>query len=219
MALVTTGVFERSGQNTLSERAFFLILGGVLLFGFALTGWIAHYAVMNGIYISGFPMLIIGLGIPIVGIIIATKSDNPLVSFIGYNMVVVPFGFVLAPILTVYSQAVVSKSLTITFGTTAFMSILAFSFPGLFAGMGRALFIALISLVVMRFLQIFIPALDLGIIDWFAAGIFTLYIGYDLYRAQIVPKTLDNAIDIALQLYLDIINLFLTLLRIFGRRD
>ena len=52
----------------------------------------------------------------------------------------------------------------------------------------------------------------------FAAAIFSLYIGYDMYRAQRYPKTADNAVDCAVDIYLDIINLFLRLLRILGRR-
>jgi len=54
----------------------------------------------------------------------------------------------------------------------------------------------------------------MGIIDYISAGIFSLYIGYDMHRAHSIPKTLDNAIDVSLSLYLDIINLFLNLLSI-----
>jgi FtsH-binding integral membrane protein len=39
-----------------------------------------------------------------------------------------------------------------------------------------------------------------------------------MYRAQRYPKTADNAVDCAVDIYLDIINLFLRLLRILGRR-
>jgi FtsH-binding integral membrane protein len=43
--------------------------------------------------------------------------------------------------------------------------------------------------------------------------------GFDWYRAQAYPKTVDNAIDSAVDLYLDIINLFIRLLEIFGKKD
>ncbi len=39
-----------------------------------------------------------------------------------------------------------------------------------------------------------------------------------MYRANKMPKTIDNAIDICIDLYLDIINLFLYMLRIMGRK-
>ena len=52
-----------------------------------------------------------------------------------------------------------------------------------------------------------------------AAGLFSLYIGYDVYRSQQFPHTVDNAIDSAIDIYLDVINLFLNLLRIFGKAN
>lgn len=52
-----------------------------------------------------------------------------------------------------------------------------------------------------------------------AAAIFSLYIGYDWVKAQMYVKTVDNAVDSALDIYLDIINLFLQLLRILGSKN
>ena len=52
--------------------------------------------------------------------------------------------------------------------------------------------------------------------DWIAAGLFSLYIGYDIYRSQQYPKTLDNAVDSALDIYMDIANLFMRILSILG---
>ncbi|HCA63484.1 MAG TPA: hypothetical protein DEP73_05025, partial [Pseudomonas sp.] len=48
--------------------------------------------------------------------------------------------------------------------------------------------------------------------------IFCGYVGVDWGRANQIPKTLDNAIDSAAALYMDIINLFLRILRILGRK-
>jgi FtsH-binding integral membrane protein len=36
-----------------------------------------------------------------------------------------------------------------------------------------------------------------------------------MYRATALPKTYDNAVDLCIDFYLDIINLFLDLLEIF----
>ena len=54
------------------------------------------------------------------------------------------------------------------------------------------------------------------LISWFAAVVFSLYIGYDFLKAQELDYTIDNAIDSAVSIYLDIINLFLRILRILG---
>ena len=55
--------------------------------------------------------------------------------------------------------------------------------------------------------------------DWIVAGLFSLYIGYDIYRSQQYPKTVDNAIDSALDIYMDLANLFIRLLSILAKRD
>ena len=39
----------------------------------------------------------------------------------------------------------------------------------------------------------------------------------DFHRSQMYPKTLDNAVDSALDIYLDVINLFLKVLRILAK--
>ncbi|KXK08595.1 MAG: Inhibitor of apoptosis-promoting Bax1 [Microgenomates bacterium OLB22] len=39
---------------------------------------------------------------------------------------------------------------------------------------------------------------------------------YDLNRAMRIPYTHDNAIDVALGIYLDWVNVFIRLLRLFG---
>ena len=46
-----------------------------------------------------------------------------------------------------------------------------------------------------------------------------MYIAYDVWRSQQFPPTMDNAIDSALDIYLDIINLFIDLLEIFGNKS
>jgi FtsH-binding integral membrane protein len=63
---------------------------------------------------------------------------------------------------------------------------------------------------------------DQAVTCWIAAALFSLYIGYDIYRSQNYPKTLDNAVDSALDIYMDMANLFIRLLQILGnsrRRD
>jgi FtsH-binding integral membrane protein len=170
--------------------------------------------------LNWWTIILVGLVIPIIGIVIAVKSDNPIISFIGYNMVVIPFGFILAPVLQLYKANVVQHAFLITAIDVFVMFLLSMSFPQFFSQIGGALFAALIGLVTVRIAQCFVPFLaGLTIIDWIGAGIFSLYVGFDFWRANEVPKTLDNAVDIALDLYLDIINLFLCILKILGKKD
>ena len=60
---------------------------------------------------------------------------------------------------------------------------------------------------------------DQVVTDWIVAGVFSLYIGFDVWRSQQFPKTVDNAVDCALDIYLDLANLFIRLLSILARKD
>ena len=53
--------------------------------------------------------------------------------------------------------------------------------------------------------------------EWIGTAIFSLFIGYDWARANTCAKTVKNAIDLSASLYLDIVNLFLRLLRMMSR--
>jgi len=75
----------------------------------------------------------------------------------------------------------------------------------------------LIALVVCE-LVLLLLRIPQNVTDWIAAGIFSLYIAYDIHRSQKFPKTLDNAVDCALDIYLDIANLFIRILRSMGRK-
>ena len=96
---------------------------------------------------------------------------------------------------------------------------LATMFPHVFAGLGRTLFIALVVSLIGELLTLFLFGYTGTFFDWIFVVIFSLYIGYDWHRAQSFPKTLNNAIDSACDLYIDIINLFIRILQILGSRN
>jgi len=123
-------------------------------------------------------------------------------------------------LLNIYSAGLIAKAFGMTALITFLMGFLGIAYPDAFKNMGGLLFFALGGLIIVRIMQIFIPALAaLTIVDYIGAGIFSLYIAYDMYRASKVPRTLDNAVDISVSLYLDIINLFVTLLQIYANED
>lgn len=214
---MNTGVFERGGCDTMSARLFYGALGIVMAWGLGSTALVASEVAKSGFQPGLLSIIVLGLIVPIIGIMIGVKSDNPVISFIGYNMVCLPFGVILSPIVNHYSPQLIQNAFMATCCVTVTMMCLAMIYPGFFSRLGGVLFSALIGLLVVRVMQLFIPSLaHMKLFDWIGAGIFSLYIGYDWYRATSIPKTLDNAVDVALDLYLDIINLFLNLLRIFG---
>ena len=83
--------------------------------------------------------------------------------------------------------------------------------------LGGFLTISLLSLCVVYIIQLILGRSSI-IVAYISAAIFSLYIGYDIHKAQNAPSTIDSAIDSALDVYLDVINLFLQLLRITGSK-
>lgn len=214
---VNTGVFEREGEDKISSRSFYATLTISLLYGFVGTAIAAYITTQNNYQPDLWGIIGFGLILPLIGIIMTVSSKNPAISFIGYNLIVVPFGFVLGPVLSQYSANVIRNAFALTAGITLVMGLAGTVFPQFFSRLGGILFLSLLTLCIVRIVQIFVPELAaLTWIDYISAGIFSLYIGYDMYRASQVPRTVDNAIDISVDLYLDVINLLLTLLKISG---
>jgi hypothetical protein len=140
------------------------------------------------------------------------------VSFLGYNLVVVPFGLIVNLVVSRYDSALVYEAIRITALVTLGMMLLGTLFPRFFARIASALTVALLLVIVVELVELFILGIHHGVIDWIVVLIFCGYVGVDWGRANQIPKTLDNAIDSAAALYMDIINLFLRILRILGRK-
>lgn len=218
MSMMKSGVWERGGSDTMTRNAFYFVLGAVLSWGFVFTKIVAE---ATAEWQPGIGMLLlVGLGIPIIGIFMSAMSNNALISFLGFNLVVGGLAAILGPVLAEYAvkePGLIERAATLTGLVTAVMGVSGLLFPNFYRSIGGALFGALLALVIVSFARLFIPAIqDVGIIDYLSAGIFSLYIGYDMWRASEIPATLDNAVDVAVSLYLDIINLFLDMLRILG---
>jgi len=218
--MIKSGVFDRSGSDTMTRGAFYLVVGCVLAWGFTATYIVSS---MTAQWKPGtFTLLLVGLGLPFLGIFMSTRESAPL-SFLGFNLVAIPFGAILGPTLAMYKLAkpgIVTEAAEITAIVTGVMAISGLLFPNFYKSIGGALFGALLSLIVVLVASMFVPALmGFTFIHYAAAGLFSLYIGYDMWRASDIPATLDNAIDVSVSLYLDIINLFLWILEILGKKD
>lgn len=170
--------------------------------------------------------LLLGFVIPLLGIFIALGSDKPIISFLGYNMVVVGFGMILGPTIFMYSADIVLMALATTFLLTLGMSAIGIAYPKSLAHWGGWLFGILLAVIVGQFTGIFMSmigypgvaqVMDSPVMHILISILFCAYIIYDWNRALRIPKTVDNAIDTAVALYLDIINLFIHILSLYGK--
>jgi FtsH-binding integral membrane protein len=215
-------VFERQGQLTdrlISPAVYNLVIGLALLWGFMCNWWMVGNISTDWIR-SLNPWLFYGgyFASCMTGVYLFARSSNPLVSFVGYNLVVVPFGLVVNLVVSRYDPQLVHEAIRITALVTVGMMILGTLFPAFFRRIASALTVALLLVIVVELVEIFVFRAHHSIIDWAVVLIFCGYIGYDWGRANQIPKTLDNAVDSAAALYMDIINLFLRILRILGRK-
>ncbi|MBQ5976057.1 MAG: US12 family protein [Bacteroidales bacterium] len=209
--------------DQISVRRYNAVMLLTLLWGFLVnTVMVYYFAIPIMRLLSGVGPLWIFIGyfvLAIAGIAISARSTNPWISFLGYNLLVLPIGVLLCLILPGIPVAIVTKALLLTGIVTATMTLLGLVAPNVFLGMGRTLFIALIVGILAELVATFLFHYTGTAFDWLFVVLFSGYIGYDVAKSQIYPKTVDNAVDCALDIYLDIINIFIRLLALLSRKE
>ena len=202
----------------LSVKSYNLLIGLVLLYGFFINAVIVKFATPLFAEMNPWTLLIGYFISCLIGALIVNISHSPIISFLGYNLIVVPLGAVLSLSLPSFPAEKIIAAAVITGTVTFLMMLLSISFPNFFSKLGLALFLSLLIGVIVEFIAMLL-GYGGSMFDWFFVVIFSLYIGYDWNRAQQYYKSADNAVDSAVDLYLDIINVFLRILSLIGRKD
>ena len=212
-------VRRTSTGRKLSLAEFNGLIGLVLAIGFGINVLLVTCCSQYFVDINPTVLIIGYLIVSIAGIVISKKSEDPFISFLGYLMVVVPVGIVLSVCLAGQSSVSIVNALAVTAGVTLVMLIASQIKPDFFLSLGRALGIALLAVIVIEVIMMLAGWARPTFWDYLIALIFCGYIGYDWAKAQEGPHTADGAVDACVGLYLDIVNLFLRILSIMGRRD
>lgn len=137
-------------------------------------------------------------------------------------------GVMLSSIFLLYSTAIISKVFFITAGTFGVTALYGYATKKDLSSLGNILFMALIGLVIATVVNVFMKSamFDL-ILSYIGVIIFVGLTAWDSQKIKhmmMVQQDVDEsaqklALIGALSLYLDFINLFLYLLRIFGRSN
>lgn len=201
--------------------------------GLFITGLVALYVSSQEVLINLFienPFVLFTLIIAELAAVIflsfaITKISSSLATFI-FLLYAVLNGVTLSLIFLIYTSSSISSTFLITAGTFGIMSIYGFVTKSDLTTIGNISLMALIGLILASVVNIFLNNTTLyWIITYAGILIFVGLIAYDTQKMKKLASSgmdssMGNKIAIigALTLYLDFINLFLLLLRIFGKR-
>ena len=225
-------IMEQSEITALNR--FFAKIYGYVAVGVGLSALVAYLSLT--VFFEATLNLVMGGRFVIWGIMIAEialvlfastaaakNSPMALPLFIAYSAL---NGFTISIVLWAYTGETVLLSFVTAVGMFAVMAIIGATTKKNLSAMGQALIAALIGVIIASVVNMFLQSSGMSfIISLISVVIFAGLIAYDNQRIRYVfEETGGNvqegwAISLALQLYLDFVNLFLNLLRIFRSRD
>lgn len=227
-------LFTSPEQIARDQQRFISKVYGWMATALAITGLTAWWAASSadvmqffianrGVLIVMFigQLLLVG---SLAGWINKMSSQTATIIFVIYSVLT---GFVFSTLFLVYTAGSLASTFLITGGMFAVMSIYGWTTGKDLTKFGSLLFMLLIGFIIASIVNIFLGSTMLyWIATYVGIFIFTGLIAYDTQKlknmaSQVQEGTEEHqkgAILGALSLYLDFINLFLMLLRIFGSR-
>ena len=223
-------VMDRSVSATLMRSVYYWMAGALAITGLTAMLVANNPTVLNLIFSNMGVVwgLLIG---ELVLVMILSAAINRLsfstatILFILYSVL---NGLTLSCIFVVYTQGSIASTFFITAGMFAGLAFYGTVTKKDLSGIGRFLFMTLIGLIIATIVNIFMHSEMLYWITTFVGVL--VFAGLTAWDAQKIQQMTQMADDVnestqklallgALTLYLDFINLFLYLLRIFGRRS
>ena len=214
-------------------RAHMLRVYNYMVGGLGITGLVAFAtanspALFNAIY--GTPLAWVVMLAPL-GMVLFLSFRVHKMSFATAQMTFWAFaavmGLSLATIFIIYTGTSITRVFSITASTFATMSLFGYTTKRDLSGFGSFLMMGLIGIIIAMAVNIFLASTMMDfVISVLGVLIFTGLTAYDTqkikqmyYEGDTNETSGKKAIMGALRLYLDFINLFLMLLRLFGSRN
>lgn len=146
------------------------------------------------------------------------------IAFAAYSVV---NGLTLSSVLIVYAETSVARVFVIAALLFGVMTVYGMTTKSDLMSAGRYLFMGLVGIIIASLVNMFLGSSTLDwIISLVGVALFTGLTAYDTQKVFHVSASADGseafdkiAIIAALELYLDFINLFLYLLRLFGKKE
>ena len=200
----------------------------LLITGFTAYGVASSPGIISAIFAN--KMVVWGIFFAELGIVWYVSARIMRLSLMSATLLFVLYsvlnGLMLSFIFIVYTMTSIASVFFITAGTFAVMSLIGYFTKADLSSLGRILMMALIGLIIATLVNVFLlKDTGLGLILSYVGVL--IFVGLTAYDTQKIKQMLMQADDVseeaqkialmgALALYLDFINLFLYLLRIFG---
>jgi len=203
-----------------------LVITGLTAFYVASSETIMTTLISNQMLFWGLAIAEIGLVIGLSAAINKLSLTTATLLFVAYSVI---NGVTMSFIFLVYTMSSITSVFFITAATFAAMAAFGYFTKTDLTSMGKILMMALIGLIIATIVNIFLKSSGMELILNYLGVL--IFVGLTAYDSQKIKQMLLEAPDAgesaqkvallgALSLYLDFINLFLYLLRLFGtRRD
>lgn len=202
-----------------------LIITGVAAYGVAssptlLMSIFSHPGILIGMIIAEFALVIM-----VSARIDRLSLNTATLLFIAYSIL---NGVMLSSIFVLYTTASITRVFFIAAGTFAATAVYGYTTKKDLSRIGQLAIMALLGIIIATVVNMFLKSTGFDLILSYIAVI--VFVGLTAWDVQSIKKMLLMQYDMnegaqkvallgALTLYLDFINLFLYLLRIFGRSD
>ena len=218
----TTSALPVLMRKVYTWMALALVITGVTAYGVANSPAILQMIVTNKILFFGLLIGELALVWGVSAMIDRLSLTTATLLFVLYSVI---NGVTLSFIFLAYTYQSITSVFFITAGTFAAMALFGYFTKTDLSSIGRILFMALIGLIIATIVNIFVKSSGLGLILNYVGVL--IFVGLTAWDTQKIKQMLATAADTgetaqkvalmgALSLYLDFINLFLYLLRIFG---
>lgn len=216
---------ETPAPRLITRRLYNALLAGFVVLSFVIMAICSHITTtiefVYFVYRNPMLFMIGSLVCSIGGIIcmsVGRSKESLPIGLVGYALFTLTFGFSTSFVMSAYSLDSITTAFTATAGIMIVFGAAGIAFPRFFAKIQGVLLVALVAIIVVELVLTF-TGVSQSLTDVAVILVFCGFIGYDVYRASVAAPTVSNALWYAIELYLDIINVFLRLLSLFGRRE
>ena len=226
-----------AGQQLEMSQAFPVLMRKVYVWmtlALAITGMTAYYVATSPTIIGAIlsnSVLFYGLIIAEFALVLGLSAAINRLSLFSATLMFILYsvvnGATMSFIFLLYEMTSIATVFFITAGTFGAMAVVGYTTKKDLTSMGRILFMGLIGLVIASLVNIFLKSSGMTLVLSYVGVI--IFVGLTAWDSQKIKYMLMQAPDVsegtqklallgALTLYLDFINLFIYLLRIFGKR-